>query len=410
MPCMKDVVTATAGLICLGLALAAPMAAADEPACAQWRVDGNWSAIQSNGPPAVFTLSQNGSVLLGKASYAVWYEGGLLETDDLTIVFGSVDGTIKGDNFDVTVYWNNGTTGVYTGKVGPQGRIEGSAYDKLHPQTTAIWHSDGTALCPPPAAATPAASPGIGSSGSSKPTVALGRVQTSAATTPTMTICESAKSARARNSPAAPGLEAQCRAQPAPVAPVAPIPGPILDEAAWAKRATRGEALANQDPLALELRSLMSEGAVRRGFDYGMAAAEGHTEPGPGKQAVHDALHPDEKPGFEIAVQFSLDRNSSAGLAAKGASIASADTDLAATRQAGAEATARVSGAADAAVFYKLGFDVATAIFGDPALGAMGNTATGPGSMKIRGKLSPGTEQSGFDDATAFHLRHDYGK
>lgn len=407
MPCMKNVVTAITGLICLGLSLAPTVVAADEPACAQWRVDGQWSAIQSNGPPPIFTLTQNGTVLLGKASYAVWTEGGLLEADDLTIVFGSVDGTIKGDDFNVTVYWNNGTTGVYTGKVGPQGRIEGSAYDKLHPQTTAIWHSDGTALCPPPAAAAPAASPGIGSSASSKPTVALGRVQTSAVTAPAMSICEAAKSARARNSPAAPGLEAQCKAQPAPVAP---IRGPALDEAALAERATRGEALANQDPLAIELRNLMTEGALRRGFDYGMAAAEGHTEPGPGKRAFHDALHPDEQPGFELAVQFSLDRNSSAGLAAKGATIASADADLAATRQAGAEATARVSGAPDAAVFYKLGFDISTALFGDPALGALGNTALGPGSMKIRGKLSPGTEQSGFDDATAFHLRHDYGK
>src|SRR5262249_50215123 len=39
--------------------------------------------------------------------------------------------------------------------------------------------------------------------------------------------------------------------------------------------AARGEVLANEDPLALELRNRAPAGPRRRGFDIGMAAAEG---------------------------------------------------------------------------------------------------------------------------------------
>jgi hypothetical protein len=54
-------------------------------------------------------------------------------------------------------------------------------------------------------------------------------------------------------------------------------------------------------------------------------------------------------------------------------------------------------------VFYRLGFDIATGIFGNPALGAQGNTAWGPGSQKIRDSLSP-AGQRGFNASVKFHL------
>src|SRR5216683_1735234 len=68
--------------------------------------------------------------------------------------------------------------------------------------------------------------------------------------------------------------------------------------------AARGEALANADPLSAELRNRQPEGPARRGFDIGMAAAEGQTAPGPGKQKIHDALSPEEQQGFDTAVAF----------------------------------------------------------------------------------------------------------
>ena len=154
--------------------------------------------------------------------------------------------------------------------------------------------------------------------------------------------------------------------------------------------AARGEAIANQDPLAVELRNRQSDGPARRGFDIGMAAAEGHTLPGPGKQRIHDSLSSAEQQGFTTAVLFSLERNRNADFAARGAAVAKADPIVGVARNA------------DPDVFYRLGFDIASGIFGNPALGGQGNTATGPGSLKIRASLSA-AGQRGFNAAVAFH-------
>ena len=56
---------------------------------------------------------------------------------------------------------------------------------------------------------------------------------------------------------------------------------------------------------------------------------------------------------------------------------------------------------------YKQGFDIATAIFGDPAKGAQGNTALGPGSLGIRGTLDA-VGQRGFDASVKIHLSRKY--
>ena len=155
--------------------------------------------------------------------------------------------------------------------------------------------------------------------------------------------------------------------------------------------AAKGEAIANADPLAVALRNLEPVGPSRHGFDIGMAAAEGDTLPGPGKQSIHDSLSGGEQVGFDTAVSFSLERNRNADLAAKGAAIAKVDPVVAKARTL------------DPSVFYWLGFDIGTGIFGDPALGAMGNTLTGPGSLKIRDSLSA-EGQRGFNASVGLHL------
>ncbi len=126
-----------------------------------------------------------------------------------------------------------------------------------------------------------------------------------------------------------------------------------------------------------------------------MSAAEHDTAAGPGKQHIQDSLRPNEKSGFEIAVAFLLERNANADLAAKGAAIALRDPVVAQARTAQSD------------VFYWLGFDIATGLFGDPALGAVGNTASGPGSMRIRDSLSA-AGQHGFNDAMTLHLSRNY--
>jgi len=222
----------------------------------------------------------------------------------------------------------------------------------------------------------------------SQPVRAQGRVRLPSETVSNrrpLAICDAAREARARNSPAAPGLEARCKAQ----GEQTPIDFDGL--------AAKGEAVAAEDPLATELRNLQTEGPARLGFDIGMGAAEGQTAPGPGKQRIHDALSPAEQPGFVVALTFSLDRNRNVDMAATGAAIAQADDAVASARRAQPDP------------LYWLGFDIATGIFGDPALGALGNTATGPGSLKIRDGLSA-AGQRGFNAAVAFHLSRQYGR
>ncbi len=302
-----------------------------------------------------------------------------------------------------------------------------------------------------PRAAPPPEAPGV---------KAIGRVK--APTTPGTTpapprpICNVAREARERNSPAAPGLEAQCLAtvnalaargeavanqdpyalalrnqQPAGLArrgfdigmaaaegQTAPGAGKqsIHDSLSPAEQvgfnaavsfslernrklegnkdaalAARGKAIANQDPLAVALRNQQPDEPSRRGFDIGMAAAEGQTAPGSGKQRLLESLEPAQRGGFSIAVSFSLERNRNADFARKGAAIAKVDRIVAAAR------------AAEADVFYQLGFDIATGIFGDPSRGGAGHTSEGSGSKAIRDSLSA-AGQRGFNDAVKLHL------
>jgi len=398
------------GLIAASALLYMPSAEAADAACTQWDMSGNWKLIQTNDTAVAIALQPTQGGFSGRASF-----GRMVEDDfflcsvafcgeDYVSFSGPAVGSINGDSFELTVYWSDNAIGVYTGKIGPQGLIVGTTYDKNNPGNRADWHSDRVAKClssVAPAAAPPA---------STKPTMALGRVQSTGAPAPSMTMCETAASARARNSPAAPGLERQCAAQTAQAeqaAKAAQAARPVMDEAWSNENAAKGEALAAQDPLATELRNLVPEGKSRRGFDYGMAVAETDTAPGPGKQAIRDALNPDEQIGFDLAVEYSIARNANADLAAKGAGVVAEDPGLASARAlqiAAFMSGAQMANFPDVAVFYKLGFNIAAGRFGDKALGGMGNTAMGPGSTKIRNSLPVGGAQTGFDGGAGFLL------
>jgi hypothetical protein len=216
-----------------------------------------------------------------------------------------------------------------------------------------------------------------------------GRVKLESSSGPPPPICDTAAAARDRNSPAAPGLEAQCRAAGGVLPDRASDLPPTSRDLAM-----RGNTLALADPLAAALRTQQSR-ETQHGFDIGMGAAEGQTLWGPGKQKLLDSLAPAEQEGFKVAVSFSLDRNKNLELAAVGAAIAEADPDVAKARSR--EPDAR----------YWLGFDIASGIFGDPARGARGNTQTGPGSLAIRDALSA-PAQRGFNASVRLHLSRRY--
>jgi hypothetical protein len=263
---------------------------------------------------------------------------------------------------------------------------------------------------------------------------ALGRVQS---TTPAvaMSICDRAKDARARNSPAAPALEAQCEASKHPAGPPvalgrtgSPNPNagsvPICDQAQDAlarnspvapqlvarcraigggqgmpvemtpdQLAAKGQTMASQDVLIAELRRRQPV-ANQRGFDIGMGAAEGQTAWGPGKQKMLSSLNAPQQEGFKVAVSFSMDRNRNAQFASIGAAIAKADPVVASARTADPEVRAW------------LGFDIASGIFGDPAKGALNKTSAMQ-FMAIREQLSL-PAQRGFNASMKFHQGRHY--
>jgi hypothetical protein len=229
----------------------------------------------------------------------------------------------------------------------------------------------------------------------------IGRVGSPSAPRPARHICDAARDARARNSPAAPNLEAQCRAAPPPTAPPAtpqsaPPPTPAgITPADMQMVMARGIAITNSDPLATELRNRLYETGNHRGFDLGMGIWAGSTAPGPNKDRYRNVLTTFEQGGFDVAAAFSLPRNKYSLLSNVGAAIASANPEIAEAR------------AAENDVFFWLGFDIASGIFGSRAAGAQGNTATGPGSLGIRNELNA-AGQRGFDAATSLHLARRY--
>ncbi len=276
--------------------------------------------------------------------------------------------------------------------------------------------------------------------------VTLGRVNTGPTLPPgsDAPICNTARSARARNSPAAPSLDAQCNAANAQIianqkaastqiaenekkdmaSGASGVPTSICDATQTAlnhnapesadlaakcrasgggqnltseadQYAVSGEALAHGDALIAAGRSQQPSAPLRRGFDIGIAVTGTDTVWGPGKQRILDSLKPAEQEGFKVAASFVLDRNRNAQLAATGAAIAAADPIV-------AQAMLK-----EQDFRYWLGFEIASGVFGDPALGALGNKATGPGSERIRNGLSA-PAQRGYNASTQLHLSRSY--
>lgn len=372
--------------------------------CSKWDFNGAIQLVQSNGTTTHLSLVQTGNKINGNASFDSLHVDQCFFMDCGSVRYtyvGSVDGLVNGNAVELTIYWDRDdhSIGVYTGTINALGRVEGTSYDRSHPATTASWYSYTKLGCLPSVPLPPPTPPSRPVENhydpslnqdlhSAQPTSvrATERVRVDGASAaPPKSICDSARVATARNSPAAPVLDAQCRA--AGAAGEAPVDLDALS--------AKGGSIANQDPLAEELRYQQPNDSSRRGFDIGMAVAEGQTRPGPGKERIRDLLPPDEKQGFIAAVAFTLERNKYAQQAASGATIAAADPSVAEVRDVETD------------VFYRLGFDIATGIFGNPALGAQGNTAPGSGSMGIRDVLSAAA-RAGFNASMAMHLSRDY--
>jgi len=272
-----------------------------------------------------------------------------------------------------------------------------------------------------------------------EPVKSLGRVNTGKPSDrPAMTLCEAAKDARARNSPAAANLEAQCKANPGVIAslgrvntgPAAPrdpaihticdsardalgrkspaatnlvnqcraaggVANAVASNAELETAAARGEGFTVNDDVVAQIFSRLTEPNARRGFSIGLGVWGDQTAPGPGKQKFHDALIAAEQRGFELAAAYALPHNKYASLLAVAAKINAADPDLAAAR------------ATDPDGFFWLGFDLASGLFGDPAAGSEGSRVLGAGAIAIRDSLNA-AGQRGFNTSMKLHLSRSY--
>ena len=212
MHCNRGVSSAFFGLLFLAaLMFNAPAQA--QAACQTWKLGSELTLVQTNNTAVRLTLKPTPGGFSGNANFGYWKDDDFWMCSiaacgsDYIVVAGPVVGSVNGDAFEATVYWQDNAVGVYSGRIGPQGLIVGTTFDKNNPSTRADFHSDRILEC---ATAAPPA----------KPAMALGRVHVPEGTArPAKSICEYARSARERNSPAAPGLEKQCAAQkPAPIA------------------------------------------------------------------------------------------------------------------------------------------------------------------------------------------------
>ena len=142
-------------------ALPAPLA---EAQCQQWSVGHGWRFKQgtrtSNGHIVAtivdMNLQQRGTVVTGTAVLRDTYtDKGVAYV--LWSTSGTVDGTVKGDAYAVKIEWDNDTTGVYEGTIGPSGKIEGKGWERRTPRTKVRWYSETRMVCAEATAVPPAA-------------------------------------------------------------------------------------------------------------------------------------------------------------------------------------------------------------------------------------------------------------
>lgn len=179
MICLHRILRVHALRLAIAAFMIAPGASAVAAECAQWNVAGEHSLMQSNVrysvgdiKPIQMTLQQDGALFKGTASF--YYRNG--DVDAMLYRSGDIVGTVAGNQFEATVYWDDNKVGVYSGQVGPQGLVVGRTYNKNNPAESADFHGSPAFDCLAKAAPNAGASNGNNDS-NSKPALVLGRVQ-----------------------------------------------------------------------------------------------------------------------------------------------------------------------------------------------------------------------------------------
>lgn len=118
-----------------------------------WDASGEWEFRQvGQRKPIKLQLQQQGKVLTGTG---VLPDGKItrnsgMSFDGVENLHGTADGYITGDSFSLHIFWENGSTGVYNGRIMPSGKVEGKGYEKGSPKVLVVWDSVGRLKCLPP--------------------------------------------------------------------------------------------------------------------------------------------------------------------------------------------------------------------------------------------------------------------
>ena len=152
----RPMITGWVALAISGAVLPSARAADAARDCLKWNIS-RWDAqarfSQSNGWQVYFDFNQNGSSLQGPARSFAGYRG----SNPILRARGQVDGfvglaqllptspgfprnTSRADAaISFTIRWDNGTVGVYDGRITNLGDASGTTWDLRHPQSKATW-------------------------------------------------------------------------------------------------------------------------------------------------------------------------------------------------------------------------------------------------------------------------------
>ena len=103
------------------------------------QVGGEWDIVQQNGFRVRINITQQEDRL---SAFATHSNGSVQSTE--------AKGFVRGPDFEITITWNNGSKGLYTGRLThgpftppPTGFLKGRTQDLNHPGSQADWESEG---------------------------------------------------------------------------------------------------------------------------------------------------------------------------------------------------------------------------------------------------------------------------
>jgi hypothetical protein len=121
--------------------------------CGQtWDVTGSWGLKQSNqAAPNSLVLkggwTLEGGVVKPRIRGRASYPSGRGKVQGYVIAY------VNGNNVRLEISWDNRLTGIYDAKIGDDGRIAGTGYERGSPSKKVSWSSDRPMVCrsqPPP--------------------------------------------------------------------------------------------------------------------------------------------------------------------------------------------------------------------------------------------------------------------